>query len=203
LALFRELVDFGYLHQDWLLAVHAAGVHNGRAALLLPALGGSGKTTLTAALLAAGCGYLSDDVVPLADGLHAIPVPVPLRIKPGSIAVLRDEYPELTGLAAYGPADHAVRFLPPRHFDLAAAARRYPVAAVVFPAYVPGAACRLTPISGVEALQRLIAAETLFHRPLIHAHIERLLQWLEQTPAYCLHYSRLADAVGSVRELLP
>lgn len=204
LALFQELVDFGYLHHDWLLAVHAAGVHNGRAALLFPALGGSGKTTLTAALLAAGCGYLSDDVVPLAgDGLQAIAVPVALRIKPGSVAALRNDYPGLSALTAFGPMDYPVRFLPPRFFDLAAAARHYPVAALVFPAYTPGAACRLTPINGVEALQRLIAAETLFHRPLIRAHIERVLHWLDQTPAYRLQYSRLPDAVGTVRELLP
>jgi hypothetical protein len=203
LSLFQELVDFGYLHQDWLLAVHAAGVHNGQAALLFPALGGCGKTTLTAALLAAGCGYLSDDVVPLAgEGLQAIPLPVPLRIKPGSVAVLQDDYPELATLPVFGPMDHAVRFLPPRFFDSAAAARRYPVAALVFPAYTPGAACRLTPLTGVEALQRLIAAETLFHRPLVHDHIKRLLQWLEHTPAYCLQYSRLFDAAGTVREFL-
>lgn len=204
LALFGEIAEFGYRERDWLAALHAAAVHNSRCALMLPALGGAGKTTLTAALLAAGSGYLSDDVAPLdAETLEVWPLPLPLRIKPGSVALLRPRYPELDHLPAHGPADRAVRLLPPPRFDPTAAGRSYPVAGLVFPDYRPAAACALRPISPVEALQRLIASETLFRRPLVPNHIGRLLAWLEATPAWRLEYSALGPAVRAIRDLLP
>lgn len=203
LALFGEIAEFGYRERHWLTALHAAAVHNGQRALVFPALGGAGKTTLTAALLAAGFGYLSDDVAPLdAETLEVWPLPLPLRIKPGSVALLRARYPELETLPAYGPARQAVRLLPPPRFDPGAAIRRYPVAGLVFPNYRPGAAATVQPISPIEALQRLIAAEALFQRPLISEHIGRLLAWLEVTPAWRLEYDDLAAAVDALRDQL-
>ena len=202
LALFGEIAEFGYRERHWLTALHAAAVHNGQHALVFPALGGAGKTTLTAALLAAGFGYLSDDVAPLdAETLEVWPVPLPLRIKPGSVALLRTRYPELATLPAYGPARQAVRLLPPPRFDPEAAIRRYPVAGLVFPDYRPGAAATVQPISPLAALQRLLAAEALLRRPLVPAHIRRLLAWLEVTPAWRLEYDDLAAAVRIIQEL--
>ena len=203
LALFGEIAEFGYRERHWLTALHAAAVHNGQRALVFPALGGAGKTTLTAALLAAGFGYLSDDVAPLdAETLEVWPLPLPLRIKPGSVALLRTRYPELATLPAYGPARQAVRLLPPPRFDPAAAGRRYPVAGLVFPEYRPGAAATMQPISSLEALQRLLAAEALLRRPLIPEHINRLLAWLEVAPAWRLEYDDLAAVVDALRNLL-
>jgi hypothetical protein len=202
LALFGEIAEFGYRERHWLTALHAAAIHHGQRALVLPALGGAGKTTLTAALLAAGFGYLSDDVAPLdAETLEVWPLPLPLRIKPGSVALLRTRYPELDCLPAYGPAGQAVRLLPPPRFDPVAAGRRYPVAGLVFPDYRPGAAATVQPLPPLEALQRLITTEALLRRPLIPEHIERLLAWLEATPAWRLKYDDLATAVRAIREL--
>lgn len=203
MTLFGEIAEFGYREQNWLAALHAAAIHDGARALLLPALGGTGKTTLTAALLAAGYGYLSDDVAPLdAETLGVWPLPLPLRIKPGSVPVLRERYPELDVLPAYGPPDQAVRLLPPPRFSLHATQRRYPVAGLVFPEYRPAAAATVQPISPLEALQRLIAAEALFQRPLIPQHIQRLLAWLEATPAWRLEYDSVSEAGCMIRKCL-
>lgn len=158
---------------------------------------------MTAALLAAGFGYLSDDDAPLdAETLEVWPLPLPLRIKPGSMALLRTHYPELATLPAYGPAGQAVRLLLPPRFDPVAAIRRYPVAGLVFPEYRPAAAATVQPMSPLAALQRLIAAEALLRRPLIPEHIGRLLAWLEAMPAWWLEYDDLAAAVDALRDLL-
>lgn len=63
--------------------LHAGAVaHRGRA-LVLPAASGAGKTTLVAALLAAGATYLSDDLAVLDDQTRIHPYPRPLSVRPG------------------------------------------------------------------------------------------------------------------------
>src|SRR5262249_2680533 len=49
--------------QDHILQLHAAAIAKDGRLLLLPAPSGSGKTALAARLVAAGCGYFSDEVV--------------------------------------------------------------------------------------------------------------------------------------------
>ncbi len=65
-AILHGLTEFGCATHERLLVVHGAGLvaPDGRA-LLLIAPGGSGKSTLTAALNTASYGLLSDDVVPV------------------------------------------------------------------------------------------------------------------------------------------
>jgi hypothetical protein len=68
--------------------IHAGVVeHDGRA-LVLPGPSLAGKTTLVAALVSQGAGYLSDEYAVLdADGLvHPYPKPLSLRVDPGSRA---------------------------------------------------------------------------------------------------------------------
>lgn len=63
------------------LFVHAGAVGAGRHAIVLPGPTGTGKSTLVAALVAAGAVYYSDDWAPIdADGrLHPYPKPLLLR----------------------------------------------------------------------------------------------------------------------------
>ena len=70
--------------------VHAAGLVAPGAAgcVVLPGAPGAGKSTLSAAALARGWGYLSDEVVSVgADGV-ALPYPKPVTIKPPSLPLL-------------------------------------------------------------------------------------------------------------------
>ena len=100
--------------------------------LVLAAAGSSGKSTLTAALLARGYRYLSDDVVPLQRGRGlAIPVPVCLNLKPGSVSVLAELYPELPKLPVWQDGERQLRFLPPPDFAARRPVGPYPVAALV------------------------------------------------------------------------
>ena len=61
--------------------VHAGAVGWRGHAIVLPGREGTGKTTLTAALVRAGATYLSDDFVPIDDRGHVHPFPRPLALK--------------------------------------------------------------------------------------------------------------------------
>ena len=67
---------------SYFLQIHAGVVSNGEKCILLPATGGSGKTTLTAALTAAGFHYFSDEAALLEEPeLEVRPVPISLSVK--------------------------------------------------------------------------------------------------------------------------
>lgn len=61
--------------------IHAGAVAWEDVVILLPGRQGSGKTTLTAALVRAGATYLSDDYAPIDDRGHVHPFPRPLSVR--------------------------------------------------------------------------------------------------------------------------
>ncbi|NMQ20920.1 hypothetical protein E4P82_18030 [Candidatus Competibacter phosphatis] len=79
IGLFSAILQYACAERDSLAVLHAGAVSDGHTALVLAEAGGSGKSTLTAALLARGYRYLSDDVVPLERGGCVIPAPIPLQ----------------------------------------------------------------------------------------------------------------------------
>ena len=64
-VLIYEIVEEGYRHLDFITVLHAAALKWKGHCFVMPAKGGSGKTTLAAALMHQGAEYLADDVVPL------------------------------------------------------------------------------------------------------------------------------------------
>lgn len=175
---------------------------DGHTYLVLAESGGSGKSTLTAALLARGFRYLSDDVAPLEQGSgHAVPVPICLNLKPGSVPILAGIYPELPNLPAWRSSDRTLRFLPPPAFAQRRPDRAYPVAALVFPRYRLNAGLKLDPLDPVSVLTRLVESDTRLDRPLNPAKIGELCAWIEATPAYALRYGDLAAAVETLATL--
>lgn len=203
-GLFGEILQYACAERDSIATLHAGAVSDGHTCLVLPALGGSGKSTLTAALLTRGYRYLSDDVVPLERGSgHAVPVPVCLNLKPGSLPALADLYPELPDLPAWRSGDRRLRFLPPPEFARRRPDRAYPVAALVFPRYRPDAAPKLDPLDPITTLARLMESDVLFDLPLNPAIIGEFCAWIEATPAYALSYGSLAQATEILADLWP
>jgi hypothetical protein len=71
------------------LLFHAAALEADGAGLLLPAVSGSGKSTIAAALSGFGLGYLSDELVALdLAGGSLLPYPKPISLKAGSFGLL-------------------------------------------------------------------------------------------------------------------
>ena len=111
----RTLVEIGCHQTERLMIIHGAGLalDDGRG-LLLIAPGGSGKTTLAAALNAAGYGLLSDDVVPVTPGGELVGLGMPLCLKAGSWPILSSIRPDLEEAAIVWRYDEPVRYVPPR-----------------------------------------------------------------------------------------
>ena len=80
--------------------LHAAVVEKDGKALILPAIPGSGKSTLSAALAQQGWRFLSDEftIVDPKDG-QTLPIPRPTPLKNISIQVIKDAFPD----ASLGP----------------------------------------------------------------------------------------------------
>jgi hypothetical protein len=76
------------LQRTDLVALHAGMVEKAGAALLLPAMTGSGKSTLVAALLARGFRFGSDELAPLDSVGRVSSYPLPMRIRRDALARL-------------------------------------------------------------------------------------------------------------------
>ncbi|WP_339137092.1 MAG: hypothetical protein WGN25_03850 [Candidatus Electrothrix sp. GW3-4] len=203
LALTFEIAELWRRRRDeGLFIAHAAGVGRKKSCFLLPAKGGSGKSTLTAALLKDGFFYLSDEIIPvLRDSGHAIAHPFCLHIKQGSLDVLRPMYPTLDRLQQYPWGATTLRFLPPPSFHQQVTRKTWPVAQIIFPQYQEKTETKLQLISPVEALQHLIEAGCILKTPLHPETVAELVDWIQQRPAYTLRYSCLHDAIRVLRQL--
>jgi hypothetical protein len=98
------------------LCIHSGVVRSAGGVVAIPGFSGFGKTTLTAALLQAGFGYLSDEALALdRNSGEAVPFPRPL-------ALAGDVWPLLGLPAESRPAADLEALVPPRSLGSLAAA---------------------------------------------------------------------------------
>lgn len=193
-AFYERLIGHLRPGVTWLAMIHAGAVSlRGRAAILA-APSGSGKSTLVAWLAAQGFDYLADDLVPLRADDHAIaPFPMPIGIKPGSIAAL----------APYRPLDvnsadgeqflfHDVSFDGPCH----------PATALVFPRYSATAPARCSAVSVQDALVSLLSDRIHFGAPMRAENLGQFVRWLRDITIYELVYSDFDDAKRWMTDIL-
>ncbi len=197
-ATLGTLVELGCRPAERLLVVHGAGVvgADGTGTLLV-ARGGSGKTTLAAALDAAGYPLLSDDVVPTTLAGQLLGLGLPLCLKPGSWPVLAPARPDIARHPPLQRLGQTVRYLPPRH---PAAGAAVPAARILLTRYAPGQAASCESVSPEAALQALVEAECVW-RNITQAKVTALANWLNHVPAYRLHYPSLAAGLQQVQAL--
>lgn len=139
------------------LLLHAGAVERGGVGLLLPALPGSGKSTLTAALVCHGYRLLSDEfgVVDLQHGA-LLPLLRPIGLKNASIDIIaRLAHDSALGPRFSGTRKGTVAHLAPNR--RAAHLCRVPVAPaiILFPRYQPGARATLEAIDPARAFSKL------------------------------------------------
>jgi hypothetical protein len=194
--LLEAMNDFSYL-----LYIHAAVVRSASGCLLLPAAPGSGKSSLTAALIRAGFTYFSDEVALLEEGtLNVWPAPVSLCLKDGAWDLLAPRYPEIRDLAIHHRWDgKIVRYLnpPPAALD-PGPEKSHPVHWIVFPRYSPQARTELRPLPKADALYRLLQQCLAVPAPLDQAKVASLVNWISEIPCYELPMSWLDEAVALV-----
>jgi hypothetical protein len=180
-----------------LLCIHAGVVGSPQGCLLLPAAAGSGKSSLTAALIRAGFVYLSDEAALLDEKtLRVRPVPISLCVKEGGWDLLAPRYPELRDLAVHHRWDDKnVRYLnPPRESLDPEPERSHAVRWIVFPRYTPGAETALRPLPRVEALHRLLM-QCATPSPLDQTKVASLVRWIDDLPCFEMPMSSLDEAV--------
>lgn len=194
-ATLSTLTEVGCRPPERLIVLHGAGlVAPDGAGLLLVAPGGSGKTTLAAALDVAGYGLLSDDVVPVGLAGEFWGLGLPLCLKPGSWPVLASRRPTLAQAPTTTRYGGEVRYLPalsPRPTG------PIPTATLFLSRYRPGQPPACVPLGPEAALQGIIEAEAVL-RDLTQAKLDALARWIGGVPAYRLEYPDLAQALALI-----
>ncbi len=185
------------------LLLHAGVVEKAGRAVVLPAMPGSGKSTLTAALALSGFRLLSDEfgVVSLEDGsLH--PLLRPIALKNQSIDVIRAFAPS----AVIGPRfpktrKGTVAHLAPGQDSVALCSAPATPALVIFPHYAPQADLSLEPMPKSRAFAKL-SLNSFNYEILGPDGFDAIGQLIERSACFRLEYSDLESAILRIDSLL-
>jgi HprK-related kinase A len=185
------------------LLLHAGVVEKHGLAVVLPALPGSGKSTLVAALCSRGYRLLSDEfgVVRLDDGM-LLPLLKPVALKEASIDVIRKFAPE----SALGPVFPKTRKGDVAHLapPAGATARRHQPAApalVLFPQFGAGEALDLEPMPKSRAFAK-VSANSFNYGLLGRRAFDALGRIVGACDVYRLTYGDLGEAIGAIDGLI-
>ncbi|MBK7954024.1 MAG: PqqD family peptide modification chaperone [Candidatus Accumulibacter sp.] len=181
---------------------HAGALVWNEHSLLMPGLSGAGKSTLTAFLAAHGFLYLGDDWIAVGeDDAALLPLPTCLSIKSGSWPLLDPLYPALRSSPTLNRFSRSLRYVDPQDNCTILQAAPAP-SAIVFPTYAAGEPTQLKPVSPLQTMIGLLGAHARLSAPATEAKLRKLIDFVEQTPAYELSYSDLPEAMQVIKELL-
>ena len=204
-VLHGQAVAAVYSRAAFLIAFHAAAVSNGKECVVFPAVSGGGKSTLTAALIASGFQYCTDEMVLLQQQTHDVKaIPAGIGIKTGSVPALQPYYPAIENLPNYLRVDgQRVRYLLPDKDSLPNdMTQSYPIHSLVFPAYQKESGMSFNSVSPAEALCRLTDAGSDMEGGLDVERVTQLVDWIRGVSCYELRYHDLNDAIASIKHLL-
>ena len=187
-----------------LLLLHAGVVERDGLALVLPAMPGSGKSTLTAALSLSGWRLLSDEFGAFDLGVgHFQAVLKPVGLKNQSIDVIERFAPH----ALLGPRFPKTRKGTVAHLgpDAQAVARHHEGArpgAVILPKWRAGSATTLEPLRA-QTLFSALAFNAFNYESTGADGFRAVVRLMQSCPAWQLVYSDLDDALATINEKWP
>jgi hypothetical protein len=194
-----QRINIRCIESEGWLSTHASAVARDGDAVLFAAHSESGKSTLAAGLVRAGCAYVTDEAVAL-DWHHGCiqPYPKPISLDPGSWPLFPEVEP-VTGSAFDAPF---VQWqVPPERLGPGHVSGPCRPRWVVFPEYVAGAPTTLTPISRGEALVEWAKNTFRFNQHGRRA-LELLGALVPGIDCYRMTVGDLDHAVDHVRELI-
>ncbi|MFN0315718.1 MAG: HprK-related kinase A, partial [Burkholderiales bacterium] len=181
------------------LLLHSGALERDGTALLLPALPGSGKSTLTAALANRGYRLLSDEfgAVHLDDG-RITPVLKPVALKNESIDIIKAFEPS----AIMGPSfpktrKGTVAHMAPNDLSIERRQERASPGLIVFPQFRKDANLSLEPMERGSAFAKL-AVNCFNYEVLGPAGFMALDRLIRSCECYRLTYATLDDAVSTI-----
>lgn len=185
----EESGDFAALHA-------AAATRDGRC-ILFPGASGAGKSSLIAGLAAEGYTLFGDDTVTISrDDFSIRPVPCGICVKKSGWDLLAPRFPEIRVAPVHGrPDNNFVRYLTPPTIKTANTEDKAEVGWIVFPRFTPDSSTEFIPLSGIGALERLLACFLPLGGGLDNTDVERLVDWVSTTPSFELRTSSLTDTV--------
>jgi len=191
-----------YRTSGCMAALHAAAVIRNDTCILMPGASGSGKTTLTAAALAYGFQYCSDDLILLThEPIRVRPVPTCLGLKTGSWNVLAGLFPQIHKLPTHVRADgKKIRYLPPGN-GISQTPDSYAVTHLVFPVWSTGSAARVRKIGTAEALAGLTASGYDLPNRINNEVVGSLIRYISQLQCFELLYDSTEDALHTLSDL--
>ena len=184
---------------DFLFYIHAGVVGTKHGCILLPAQAGSGKSSLTAALVHRGFRYFSDEVALLQrSDFRVPPMPLAICVKSTGWDVMAQFYPNIADLPMHWRDDgKRVRYIPPPEPRNWAPS---PVRHIVFPRFEEQVPTLIQPISQSQALGRLMGECLALRQRLDHGMVQQLVTWMEGISCYTLTFSSLDEAINAVTE---
>lgn len=201
-VILREMAETLCAAADVAAVFHAGCVAQNGRALMVCGDSGQGKSTLTFGLVAAGCSYLGDDHIPLhRDGRSALSFPTAAGVKSTGWTL-----PEITqlqtrhGLTPLSPRQ-GVRYVPLHQAGAPDVGEKRPVQGIIFPHFHPDAAFKIERIAPEQALIQALKTGSRLSRS--HAgNLAPLCKFLNDVPAYALHYSSSSQSVPACLNLL-
>ena len=183
--------------------LHAGALALGDRAVIMAAVPGSGKSTLSAALMLRGFRLLSDEFGVLdPDTGDLLPMLKPVALKNRSIEVIRSFSNDAwLGPTFKGTRKGDVAHLAPDEASVSAVRQPAKPALVIFPKYEAGAELSLKPQAPEQAFARL-AFNSFNYALLGPVSFAAVADVAASCPAYELRYSRLEDAARCLQDLL-
>lgn len=185
------------------LLLHAGVLALGGRAVIMAAPPGSGKSTLTAAMMLDGFRLLSDEfgVLTLARR-ELLPMLKPVALKNASMDVIADFSPQAgLGRRFAGTRKGDVGHLGPDAASVAALAEPARPALLIFPAWQAGAGLACERLAPEQAFAQL-AFNSFNYAQLGEPGFHAVADVTERCPAWTLGYSDLREAIGAIRGLL-
>ena len=179
---------YGKDESDWMGVFHASAITKGGQCVLFLGDSGSGKSTISALLMANGYDLLADDFVPVgAVSCEVFFFPVAISVKKNALDHLIPIYPQLASAKEfyYAGLDKTVRYLPPNHY-FENQSSRYPCKALVFVKYMKGSGLTMEKMTQDVAFQHLVPDSWV--SPLLE-NATRFLDWFLGLTCYQLTYS--------------
>jgi hypothetical protein len=179
--------------------LHAGACGTASGCVILAGASHAGKSTLCAALMAAGLYCYSDDSVVLDKHFNAAGMPFPLTVRESSWPLLASRFASFMKCSrVYRRWGQNVRFLPSNLPT--GASPTAPPKALVFVRYEPATSTRFHSLTSFEALMEL--QQSGFWVEHERNSIALFLAWIGRLPAYRLTYSSINEACDAVQGLL-